>query len=113
MTVDTPKKKRKCYKTEEDYIPLPDPFPLPKHYPCDVEIALKRKKMSSREKQRFLSEVASAMLRFKRYPSNEDRYCVARSVVDKYPFLKSADALPYVSKTLVNHYTETPCPLLL
>ena len=98
MTVDVPTKKRRCYKTEEDYIPLPDPFPLPKHYPCDVEIALKRRKMSSREKQRLFSEVASAMLRYKRYPSSDDRYCVARS---KYPFLKSADAKPYVSSQVV------------
>ena len=89
-------KKRKCIKTEEDYIPLPDPFPLPKHYPCEVEVALKRGKMSIWERRRFLSEVASAMLRYKRYPSSEDRYCVARSIVDKYPFLKSNDAKPYV-----------------
>lgn len=97
MTADISMKKKKIIKTEDDYIPLPDPFPLPKHYACDVEVALKRGKMSTTEKRRFLTEVASAMLRYKRYPSNEDRVCVARSIVEKYPFLKSSDAKPYVS----------------
>ena len=93
---DVPVKKRKIVKTEDDSMPLPDPFPLPKHYPQDIESALQRK-MSSKEKQRFISEVASAMLRFKRYPSHEDYLCVARTVMEKYPFLKSSGAKPYVS----------------
>ena len=88
---DNPAKKRKIMKTEDDSTPLPDPFPLPKHFPQDVEVALKRKKLSSKEKQRFISEVASAMLRYKRYPSREDYLCVARSIVEKYRFFKSSD----------------------
>ena len=89
-------KKRKIVKTKDDCTPLPDPFPLPKHFPQDVEVALKRKKLSSSEKRRFISEVASAMLRFKRYPSCEDYLCVSRAIVEKYPFFKSTDAKPYV-----------------
>ena len=96
-TPDNPAKKRKILKTEDDSTPLPDPFPLPKYYPQDVEVALKRKKLSSREKQRFISEVASAMLRYKRYPSCEDYICVARSIVQKYPFFKLSGGKPYVS----------------
>ena len=72
-------------KTEDDCTPLPDPFPLPKHFPHDVEVALKRRKLSSSEKRRFISEVASAMLKL-RYPSREDYLCVARSIVATYPF---------------------------
>lgn len=92
-TPDNPAKKRKIIKTEDDSTPLP----LPKYYPQDVEVALKRKKLSSREKQRFISEVASAMLRYKRYPSREDYICVARSIVQKYPFFKLSGGKPYVS----------------
>ena len=94
---EPPSKKRKIVKTEDDCTPLPDPFPLPKHFPHDVEVALKRRKLSSSEKRRFISEVASAMLRFKRYPSREDYLCVARSIVATYPFFKSSDAKLYVS----------------
>ena len=99
--VEPARKKRKIVKTEDDCTPLPDPFPLPKHFPQDVEVALKRKKLSSSEKRRFISEVASAMLRFKRYPSREDYLCVSRAIVEKYPFFKSTDAKPYVSNTYV------------
>ena len=84
-------------KSEEDSIPLPDPFPLPKHYACDIEEALTKGKMSTRERQRFISEVASAMLCHKKYPDHNDYVCVARSIVKKYPFLKASDAKPYVS----------------
>ena len=111
VTIDVPMRKKKCVKTEEDFVPLPDPFPLPKHYPCDVEVALKRGKMTTRERQKFLTEVASAMLRYKRYPSSEDRYCVARSIVDKYPFLKSKDAKPYVSNYVADEWlSNMPSP---
>ena len=91
-----PAKKRKIDKTEDDVIPLPGPFILPKHFPQDIEVALRRKALSTKEKQRFISEIASAILRFKRYPSREDYLCVARAVIEKYPFFKSSDGKPYV-----------------
>jgi hypothetical protein len=94
----TKAKKQKFHKTEDDSIPLPDPFPLPKHYPTSIETALKRGNMAYKEKQAFLSEVASAILRFKRYPTHDDYVCVARSVTNKYPFLKSTCGKPYVMK---------------
>ena len=97
MVANNPAKKCKIVKTEDDSTPLPDPFPLPKHFPQDVEVALKRKKLTSKEKQRFISEVASAMLRYKRYPSRDDYLCVARSIVEKYRFFQSSDGKPYVS----------------
>ena len=97
MVANNPAKKCKIVKTEDDSTPLPDPFPLSKHFPQDVEVALKRKKLTSKEKQRFISEVASAMLRYKRYPSRDDYLCVARSVVEKYRFFQSSDGKPYVS----------------
>ena len=58
------RKNKKIVKTEDDCTPLPDPFTLPKHFPQDMEVALKRKKLSSNEKRRFIFEIASAMLRF-------------------------------------------------
>lgn len=90
-------KKRKFIKTEEDFIPLPDPYPLPKHYTYGTEVALRRGKMSAKEKSNFFDDVASSMLRYKKYPSNEDYLCVARSIVSKYRFLKAPGTKPYVS----------------
>ena len=40
-----PSKNWKFVKTEDDAISLPDPFPLPKHYNADVEVALASGKM--------------------------------------------------------------------
>ena len=64
-------KKSKLVKTEDNAIPLPDPFPLLKHYCADVEVALANGKMTSS----FLSAVAASMLVFKRYPTREDYMC--------------------------------------
>ena len=93
----TIKKKRNIAKHADDTTPLPDPFPLPKHYPVDIESALQRKCMSQRHKRQFMSEIASAMLRFKTYPTREDYVTVARSIIHAYPFLKSPAGKPYVS----------------
>ena len=40
-------KKRKVVKTPDDKIPLPDPYPLPKHFKSDVEADLKSCNMST------------------------------------------------------------------
>ena len=93
-------KKQKFIKSDDDAIPLPDPFPLPKHYPATIETALKRGNMAYNEKRGFYSEVASAMLRFKRYPNHDDYMCVARSITSKYPFLKSKCGKPYVTQII-------------
>ena len=84
-------------KTEKDRIPLPDPFPLPEHYPYNVEVALKKKKMTMTMKGKFLTEVASAMFRYKYYPSHDDYVNVARCIVAKYPFMKPTEFEPHVS----------------
>ena len=81
--------KKKITKTDDDKIPLPDPFPLPKRYRPEVEKALKAKQMSNKTRSDFLSSVASAILSFKMYPTREDYNCVARSIVKEYPFLKA------------------------
>ena len=90
-------KKPKFIKTEDDSIPLQDPFPLPKHFRGEVELALSSGKMTKETMSSFLSAVASAMLVFKRYPSKEDYICVARSVIKKYPFMSAPVGTPYVS----------------
>ena len=89
--------KKKIQKTEDDAIPLPDPFPLPKHYQRNVEEALKSGKMLTKERRMFLSDVASAMLRYKRYPSRDDYVSVSCAVIQAYLFLKSTSGRPYVS----------------
>ena len=102
-------KKRNIAKTEDDSVSLPDPFPLPKHYPQNVEVGLKRKKMSSKEK-RFISDVASAMLWYKRYPSQADYHCVARAVVVAYPFLTGVQIWHYDAAFSANNTILVPRP---
>ena len=84
-------------KSEDDNTPLPSPFPLPKHYRSDVELALHTGKMIKDSMSAFLSSVASAMLVFKRYPTKEDYVNVARSIIEKYDFMSSLAWTPYVS----------------
>ena len=91
-------KKRKVVKTPDDKIPLPDPYPLPKHFKSDVEADLKSCNMSTTTYRLFISDVASSMLAYKQYPTEEDRTTVARAIFNKYPFLKPVGCgTPYVS----------------
>lgn len=39
-TTEPSVKRPKIVKNEDDSIPLPNPFPLPKHYPHDIQCAL-------------------------------------------------------------------------
>lgn len=97
--IEVKTKKAKAIKTEDDLVPLPDPFPLPKHFKQDVEVALREHKMSTTTRRLFISGVASTMLGLKKYPSRDDYASVARSVVKKYPFLVAplGSATPHVS----------------
>ena len=94
---DSSVKKRKLEKSPDDTVPLPKPFPLPKHFRKDVEIALKTKKMTKETRSSFFSSVASAMLYYKRYPSSDDYKNVAQSILTNYDFLKSPVGTPDVS----------------
>ena len=89
----------KFLKSDTDKIPLPDPFPLPLHFPHCLESALASGKLTIKERQMFVTEVASCMLCFKRYPDKEDYICVARTVVSKYLFMKPANGNAYVILT--------------
>ena len=84
-------------KTEDDAVPLPDPFLLPKFYRADVELALKSSTMTEDTTRAC---VAASMFTYKRYPTADD-YRNARVIINKYPFLKSPTGTPYVSLTLV------------
>ena len=85
-------------KDEDDAIPLPDPFPLPKHYQRSVEEALESGQMPLKQRRIFLSDVAASMLCYKRYPTRDDYVSVACSIIRIYPFLKSTSGRPYVRK---------------
>ena len=52
-------------KTEDDAVPLPDPFLLPKFYRADVEVALKSSTMTEDTTRAFLSCVAASMFTYK------------------------------------------------
>ena len=91
------RKRPKILKSEDDRTPLPNPFPLPKHYQADVELGLKSGKMTFETMSTFLTALANAMLVYKLYPSSDDYICVGRSVIAKYPFMSSPAGTPYVS----------------
>ena len=84
-------------KSEDDMISLPNPFPLPKHYPHQLEVALQSGNLTLKQKRIFVSEIASCMLHFKRYPDRDDYLCVAQTILRKYPFFKAKDGNPCVS----------------
>ena len=62
-TVDNAsEKKRRVQKSmPDDAVPLPSPFPLPKHYSADVEVALTAKQFSTSARRQFVSSIAVAM----------------------------------------------------
>ena len=95
------KKRKKVIKTADDHIPLPNPFPLPKHYRADVEVALDKKEMTAETTSAFLSSIASAMLVYKRYPTREDYITVGRSVIQQYDFMAQPTGTPYVSMLFI------------
>ena len=89
-------------KTAEDSIPLPDPFILPKNFRPDVTTALQCGKMTYETDRAFLTAVASSMFTYKRYPTADDYINVARTIIAKYPFMKSHTGKPYVSLLMVH-----------
>lgn len=87
-------------KTPDDKIPLPDPYPLPKHFKSAVEADLKSHSMSTSTYRLFISDVASSMLAYKQYPTDEDCTTVTIAIFKEYPFLKPIGCgTPYVSCT--------------
>ena len=97
---------KKVEKSVDDNIPLPDPYPLPKHFKTDVEFHLKQRRMSTHSRRVFLSDIAASMLAYKQYPSKDDYTNVALSVISKYPFLKAPKGSdsPHVSHKTTNYY---------
>ena len=50
------KKKRMIEKSQEDAVLLPDPFPLPKHFSTELEVAIKMKKLSNFNKRAIIGK---------------------------------------------------------
>ena len=95
VVVSTKKRPKPC----ED--PLPNPFPLPKNFRPDVELALSSGKMTNETRTAYINQVGSAIFGYKRYPDKEELVHVADAIVKKYPFLESP--LPGGSKTVSVH----------
>ena len=77
-------------KTEEfQEQQLPDPFTLPKNYPMDVDLDLKKGSLSVTTMRKFVTAIAHAIFALKRYPTLVEYTLVARQVVEKYSFLKN------------------------
>ena len=93
---DTSKKKKKTMKPIEP--PLPDPFLLPQNFRPDVELALKSENMTTNTRKAYLSQVASAIFGYKKYPIREEFMLLADQIIRRYPFLQSP--MPDGSKTV-------------
>ena len=87
------------HKTKDQESPLPNPFELPKNFRPDVAAALETRQMNRETTTAFISTVASSIFRYKKYPTTEELTDVARSIVEKYPFMKGKKK-PYVSKAM-------------
>ena len=85
-------------KAKDQDVPLPNPFPLPKNFRSDVAAALATCRMTSETDRQFLSDIASSIFKYKKYPTKEDLIDVANCIIAKYPFMKAAKGKPYVSQ---------------
>jgi len=85
-------------KAKDQDVPLPNPFPLPKNFRSDVAAALATGRMTSETDRQFLSDIASSIFKYKKYPTKEDLIDVANCIIAKYPFMKAAKGKPYVSQ---------------
>lgn len=100
-------KRRRLIKTEEDKIPLPTPFPLPKFYRPDVDQALEKKSMTIETTKAFYHSVASSMFVYKKYPTQDDYVTVGRAIIEKYPFFTQPIGTPYVSVEYITSPNST------
>ena len=90
-------------KAKEETSELPDPFSLPSNFRPDVKICLSQGKITKTCRTAFFSAVASAMYRYKRYPTRDDYVSVARQNVEIYPLLGS----PQVGTSYVRLFTHS------
>lgn len=83
-------------KTDDDSVPLPDPFPLPRHYRSDVEEAIVNRKMDRETTSALCTSVAAAMLVYKKYPATKEYEHVVKAIISKCSFMASPIGTPYV-----------------
>ena len=90
-----PKVKTITKKDQES--PLPKPFELPLNYPHIVMVDLKEHMLTGRARTKFIMSIASAIFRYKVYPTKEEYEHVGQRIVAKYEFLTSKSGNGYVS----------------
>ena len=77
-------------------IALPDPFPIPM-FKIDVEKSLCEKKLCADDRKYIVRVLATVLLTHVQRPSKRQCEVVAKSLLNKFPFLKE-----YVSLQLMN-----------
>lgn len=82
---------------KEPELPLPPSFELPHNYHIMVMSELKKGMLSIRAKPKFISAVASAIFRYKSYPTTDEYERVGKLIISKYPFLRSSNGTGFVS----------------
>lgn len=95
----TQKKAFKRERTVES--PLPNPFPLPHHFPSAVEAGLITQNPAVIPK--YLSCVAGSMLCYKLYPTRKEYIQVAVEILNKHGWMKSKLGPPTVSTKNHSH----------
>lgn len=82
-------------RTRDQEVPLPNPYPLPQHFPAVVEAGIVAENPQIVPK--FLSCLASSMLCYKQYPTRDEYVQVAQQVIDKYKWMLAKLGPPTVS----------------
>ena len=77
--------------------PLPMPFELPLNYPPIVMADLEQNKLCGRARAKFIASIASAIFKYKNYPTTDEYNHVGQQIIKKYSFLKSSSGSGYVS----------------
>lgn len=75
---------------------LPMPFELPRNYPAVVMADLAKGMLTGKGKTKFVSSIAAAIFRFKRFPTREEYDHVGEVIVSTYPFLRSKSGTGWV-----------------
>lgn len=70
--------------------PLPIPFDLPYNYPPVVMSDLAKNRLSGKARTKFISSVASAIFKYKNYPTDDEYNHIGSQIIKKFPFVKAS-----------------------
>ena len=93
--------------------PLPMPFELPQNYPAIVMAGLNQCRLCGKARPKFIASIASAIFKYKNYPTSEEYHHIGAQIIKQYPFLKSSSGSGYVSNCHFSFSLQTRYNALL